>query len=111
MLDILSQDYIRTAKAKGLSGFSVVIIHGLRNALNPVITTITGWFASLMAGAVFVEYVFDWKGIGVVIVDALEKYDLPVIMGSVLTISLVLILVNIFVDIVYAALDPRIRLS
>jgi peptide/nickel transport system permease protein len=64
-----------------------------------------------MAGAVFVEYVFDWKGIGVVIVDALEKYDLPVIMGAVLTISVVLILVNILVDIIYAGLDPRIRLS
>ncbi len=111
LLDALSQDYIRTARAKGLSGFRVVIFHGLRNALNPVITAITGWFASLMAGAVFVEYVFDWKGIGVVIVDALEKYDLPVIMGSVLFISVVLILVNIFVDIIYAALDPRIRLS
>lgn len=111
LLDVLSQDYIRTAKAKGLSEFSVVVTHGLRNALNPVITAITGWFASLMAGAVFVEYVFDWKGIGVVIVDALEKYDLPVIMGSVLFISVVLILVNILVDIIYAGLDPRIRLS
>jgi peptide/nickel transport system permease protein len=111
LLDVLSQDYIRTAKAKGLNEFTVVIFHGLRNALNPVITAISGWFASLMAGAVFVEYVFDWKGIGVVIVDALEKYDLPVIMGSVLTISVVLILVNILVDIIYAALDPRIRLS
>lgn len=110
LLEVLSQDYIRTAKAKGLSGFRVVIFHGLRNALNPVITAITGWFASLMAGAVFVEYVFDWKGIGVVIVDALEKYDLPVIMGSVLFISVVLILVNILVDIIYARLDPRIRL-
>jgi len=111
LLDVLSQDYIRTAKAKGLSEFSVVVSHGLRNALNPVITAITGWFASLMAGAVFVEYVFDWKGIGVVIVDALEKYDLPVIMGSVLFISVVLILVNILVDIIYAGLDPRIRFS
>ena len=111
LLDVMSQDYIRTAKAKGLSEFTVVIFHGLRNALNPVITAITGWFASLMAGAVFVEYVFDWKGIGVVIVDALEKYDLPVIMGSVLTISVVLIFVNILVDIIYAGLDPRIRLS
>ncbi len=111
LLDVLSQDYIRTARAKGLNGFSVVIFHGLRNALNPVITAITGWFASLMAGAVFVEYGFDWKGIGVVIVDALEKYDLPVIMGSVLTISVVLVLVNILVDIIYAALDPRIRLG
>ena len=111
MLDVLSQDYIRTAYAKGLSRFQVVIKHGLCNALNPVITAITGWFASLMAGAVFVEYVFDWKGIGVVIVDALEKYDLPVIMGSVLFISIVLVLVNILVDVMYAVLDPRVRLE
>jgi len=111
LLDVLSQDYIRTAYAKGLSRFQVVIKHGLRNALNPVITAITGWFASLMAGAVFVEYVFDWKGIGVVIVDALEKYDLPVIMGSVLFISIVLVLVNILVDVMYAVLDPRVRLE
>ena len=111
LLDVLSQDYIRTAYAKGLSKFRVVVFHGLRNALNPVLTAITGWFASLMAGAVFVEYVFDWKGIGVVIVDSLEKYDLPVIMGSVLFISVILILVNIFMDIVYALLDPRVRLG
>lgn len=110
LLDALSQDYIRTAYAKGLSNFQVVIKHGLRNALNPILTAITGWFASLMAGAVFVEYVFDWKGIGVVIVDALDKYDLPVIMGAVLFISFVLILVNILVDIFYALLDPRVRL-
>jgi len=111
LLDVLSQDYIRTAYAKGLSKFRVIIFHGLRNALNPVITAITGWFASLMAGAVFVEYVFDWKGIGVVIVDALEKYDLPVIMGSVLFISVILVLVNILVDLIYAFLDPRVRLG
>lgn len=111
LLEVLSQDYIRTAYAKGLTKFDVVIKHGLRNALNPVLTAITGWFASLMAGAVFVEYVFDWKGIGVVIVDALNKYDLPVIMGSVLFISVILILVNILVDIFYAILDPRVRLS
>jgi peptide/nickel transport system permease protein len=111
LLEELSQDYIRTAYAKGLGKFDVVVKHGLRNALNPVLTAITGWFASLMAGAVFVEYVFDWKGIGVVIVDALNKYDLPVIMGSVLFISVVLILVNILVDIFYALLDPRVRLS
>lgn len=110
LLDVLSQDYIRTAYAKGLSKSSTIIRHGLRNALNPVLTAITGWFASLMAGAVFVEYVFDWKGIGVVIVDALDKYDLPVIMGSVLFISVVLILINILVDILYAVLDPRVKL-
>jgi len=111
LLEVLSQDYIRTAYAKGLSKFDVIVRHGLRNALNPVLTAITGWFASLMAGAVFVEYVFDWKGIGVVIVDALDKYDLPVIMGSVLFISVILIVINILVDIFYAVLDPRVRLS
>jgi peptide/nickel transport system permease protein len=111
LLDVLSQDYIRTAYAKGLSKSQVIFGHGLKNALNPVLTAITGWFASLMAGAVFVEYVFDWKGIGIVIVDALEKYDLPVIMGSVLFISVVLIIVNILVDLLYTLLDPRVRLS
>jgi len=111
LLDVLSQDYIRTAYAKGLNKRQVIFRHGLKNALNPVLTAITGWFASLMAGAVFVEYVFDWKGIGIVIVDALEKYDLPVIMGSVLFISVVLIIVNILVDLLYTLLDPRVRLS
>jgi len=109
LLEVLSQDYIRTAYAKGLSKKAVILKHALRNALNPVITAISGWFASLMAGAVFVEYVFDWKGIGVIIVDALEKYDLPVIMGSVLFISVILIITNLLVDIMYALLDPRVH--
>lgn len=111
LLEVLSMDYIRTAYAKGLKKSRVIIRHALRNAMNPVLTAVTGWFASLMAGAVFVEYVFDWKGIGVVIVDALEKYDFPVVMGAVLFIALILVLVNIFVDITYAILDPRIRLQ
>jgi len=111
MLDVMSQDFIRTARAKGLSEFRVVTRHALKNALNPVVTAVSGWFASLMAGAVFVEYVFDWKGIGVVIVDALEKYDFPVIMGTVLFISVILIIINILTDITYALLDPRVRLE
>jgi peptide/nickel transport system permease protein len=111
MLDVMSQDYIRTARAKGLSEFRVVTGHALKNALNPVVTTISGWFASLMAGAVFVEYVFDWKGIGVVIVDALAKYDFPVIMGTVLFIAVILIIINILTDMIYAILDPRIKLE
>jgi peptide/nickel transport system permease protein len=111
LLDVLSQDYIRTAYAKGLSKRKVLMKHALKNALNPVLTAITGWFASLMAGAVFVEYVFDWKGIGVVIVKALDQYDLPVIMGSVLFIAVVLVIVNILVDLLYTFLDPRVRLS
>lgn len=111
LLEVLSQDYIRTAYAKGLSKRKVLIKHALKNALNPVLTAITGWFASLMAGAVFVEYVFDWKGIGVVIVKALDQYDLPVIMGSVLFIAVVLVIVNILMDLIYTLLDPRVRLS
>jgi peptide/nickel transport system permease protein len=109
--DVMGQDYIRTAFAKGLKTWRVIGVHALRNAMNPVLTTISGWFASLMAGAVFVEYVFDWKGIGVVIVDALEKYDLPVIMGAVLLIAVILIFINIFVDILYGILDPRVRIA
>lgn len=110
MLEVLSQDFIRTARAKGLSKYRIVTRHALRNAMNPVVTAVSGWFASLMAGAVFVEYVFDWKGIGVVIVDSLEKYDFPVIMGSVMFVSVILVLINIFVDILYGYLDPRVRI-
>ncbi|TVR43214.1 MAG: ABC transporter permease [Bacteroidia bacterium] len=109
--NIMTQDYIRTARAKGLPEYLVITRHALKNALNPVITAVSGWFASLLAGAVFVEYVFDWKGIGVVIVDALEYYDFPVLMGALLVISVMLVFVNIAVDIIYAILDPRVRLS
>ncbi len=108
--EVMARDYIRTARAKGLSEFRVITRHALKNALNPVITAASGWFASLLAGAVFVEYVFDWKGIGVVIVEALEHYDFPVLMGAVLLISVMLVLVNILVDVAYAWLDPRVRL-
>lgn len=111
LINVLSQDYIRTAKAKGLSFYRVITRHALKNAMNPVITAISGWFASLMAGAVFVEYVFDWKGIGVVIVESLETYDFPLIMGAVLLISVMLVIINILVDITYGLLDPRIRLQ
>ena len=111
MLDVMSQDYIRTAKAKGLTTYKIITRHALKNAMNPVITAVSGWLASLMAGAVFVEYVFDWKGVGVIIVDALEKYDFPVVMGVLLFISIILVIINIFVDILYGLLDPRIRVT
>lgn len=111
LLEAMSMDYVRTAKAKGLRPWRVIGVHALRNALNPVVTAISGWFASLLAGAVFIEYVFDWKGIGVVVVDALEKYDFPVIMGAVLLIAVMLIIVNLIVDIVYGIIDPRVRIS
>ncbi len=111
MLDVLNQDYIRTAYAKGLSRRIVVFKHALRNALNPVITAITGWFAELLAGAFFVEYIFGWKGIGKVTVDALDKLDYPVVMGSVLFSAAFFILINILADILYGVVDPRVRLS
>ena len=109
MKEVLQQDYIRTAKAKGLAKFQIITKHALRNTLNPVVSSISGWFASLIAGAVFVEYIFDWKGVGVVIVDSLEKYDFPVLMGSLIVICVMLIIINILTDITYAALDPRIK--
>lgn len=109
MKEVLQKDYIRTAKAKGLSKFQIITKHALRNTLNPVVSSISGWFASLIAGAVFVEYIFDWKGVGVVIVDSLEKYDFPVLMGSLIVICVMLIIINILTDITYAALDPRIK--
>ena len=111
MLDVLNQDYIRTAYAKGLSKRSVIWKHALRNALNPVITAITGWFAELLAGAFFVEYIFGWKGIGKITVDALEKLDFPVVMGSVLISSFFFIIVNMLADLLYGIVDPRVRLE
>lgn len=109
MLDVLDQDFIRTAYAKGLSRRVVIWKHALRNALNPVITAVTGWFAELLAGAFFIEYIFGWKGIGKVTVDALEKLDFPVVMGSVLISATFFILVNILADILYGIVDPRVR--
>lgn len=111
MLDVLNQDYIRTAYAKGLSKKVVVWKHALRNALNPVITAITGWFAELLAGAFFVEYIFGWKGIGKVTVDALEKLDFPVVMGSVLVASFFFIIINLLADFLYGIVDPRVRIT
>ena len=109
MLDVLSQDYIRTAKAKGLGKRVIVARHALKNALNPVLTAVSGWFGSLLAGAVFIEYIFGWKGIGKVTVDSLERYDFPVVMGAVLVVSLFFVVINIVVDILYGFLDPRVR--
>jgi len=111
MLDVLSQDYIRTAYAKGLGKIKVIWKHALRNALNPVITAVTGWFAELLAGAFFVEYIFGWKGIGKVTVDALEKLDFPVVMGSVLISATFFILINILADILYGVVDPRVTVQ
>jgi peptide/nickel transport system permease protein len=109
MLDVLNQDFIRTAYAKGLSKQMVLWKHALRNALNPVITSISGWFAELLAGSFFIEYIFGWKGIGKITVDALNKFDFPVVMGAVLFTAILFITINIFVDVLYGIVDPRIK--
>ena len=111
LLEVFNQDYIRTARAKGLSEYNIIKKHALKNAMNPVVTAISGWFASLLAGAVFVEYIFNWNGLGKEIVDALNSLDLPVIMGSVIVIASMFVIINILVVIIYGWLDPKIRLN
>ncbi|RZK11708.1 MAG: ABC transporter permease [Flavobacterium sp.] len=111
LLETFSQDYIRTARAKGLSEYQIIRKHAVKNSLNPVVTAISGWFASMLAGAVFVEFIFGWNGLGKEIVEALNNLDLPVIMGSVIVIATTFVVINILVDLVYAYLDPKIRLQ
>jgi peptide/nickel transport system permease protein len=110
LLEVLAQDYIRTARAKGLSNYSIMRRHALKNAMNPVVTAISGWFASLLAGAVFVEFIFGWNGLGKEIVNALSQSDLPVIMGAVMVIAALFVVINILLDFVYAWLDPKVLL-
>jgi peptide/nickel transport system permease protein len=111
MLEVMQQDFIRTARAKGLPESRILFAHALPNALNPVITAVSGWFAGLLAGAVFIEYIFGWHGLGKEMVDALENFDFPVVMGAVLMLSMIFVMINLLVDMVYAAIDPRVRLS
>jgi peptide/nickel transport system permease protein len=109
MLEVLSQDYIRTAYAKGLSTYKVVLHHALRNALNPVLTAVSGWLAELLAGSFFIEYIFAWKGIGKITVDALNNFDFPVVMGAVLFTAFIFIVISMLTELLYAQLDPRIK--
>lgn len=111
VLDVLSQDYIRTAYAKGLSTRQVVMRHALPNALNPVVTAVSGWLAELLAGSFFIEYIFGWKGIGKVTVEALDKFDFPLVMGSVLVTACIFIFINLLTDVLYSKIDPRVRLG
>ena len=111
LLEVASQEYVKTAYAKGLSSTQVLFKHVVKNALNPVITALSGWFASMLAGAVFVEYIFGWKGLGKEIVSALNFLDIPVLMGAVLTIACLFITINIVVDLLYRLLDPQVKLN
>jgi peptide/nickel transport system permease protein len=111
MLEVLREDYVRTARAKGLDDRLVVFKHALKNALNPILTAASQSLAAVLAGSFFVEFIFNWPGIGLLAIDAINKYDFPMIQGTVLFDAAVFIVINIVVDIGYALLDPRVKLS
>jgi peptide/nickel transport system permease protein len=111
VLEVLSEDYIRTARAKGLSEFSVLVHHALRNAMLPVITLLGLQLGTLLGGAVITEIVFSWPGVGQLTIDSINSRDYPVVQACVLLISLSYVIVNTVTDLVYAWLDPRIRLT
>ena len=111
MLDVLRDDFVRTARAKGLSERAVLLRHALRNALLPIVTTIGLQFGTLLGGAVLTETVFSWPGMGRLIVDSIFSRDYPVVQGTVLLLSVSFVFVNLLTDIVYAYVDPRIRYS
>ena len=109
VINVLDEKYVLVARAKGLSQFKLVRDHVLRNAFNPILTALSGWFAALLAGAFFVEFIFNFKGIGFITVTALLNYDVPVILGSLVCTSSLFILINIVVDMLYSFLDPRVK--
>ncbi|MBE6066584.1 MAG: ABC transporter permease [Clostridium lundense] len=111
MLEIVKQDYIRTARAKGLFEKAVILKHALRNALIPITTVIGLQLGSLLGGAVLTETVFSWPGVGSYTIDAIMKSDYPVVQGAVMILAIVFVLVNLIVDLLYAYLDPRIKYS
>ncbi len=109
MLDVLGMDYVRTARAKGLGYTTVFFWYALRHALNPVVSTVSAWFAGLLAGTYFIEMVFNWPGIGLAAFSAIEKLDFPVIQGTVLTTAVIFVVMNMVADVLYALIDPKVR--
>lgn len=111
MLDTLSQDFVRTARAKGLSERVTILKHAFRNALNPVVTTISAWFAATLAGTFFIEIIFQWPGMGLFAFQAVMSNDYPIIQGVVILTAVIFVVVNLLVDILYSIIDPRVRLN
>jgi len=109
MADTLKLDFIQTAKAKGLSTKKVLWKHAFPNALNPLVTSIGGWFSSLLAGSFFTEYIFQWKGLGKVTIEALQQSDFPVVMGGVLFTACLFFVINTLTEVLYVWIDPRLR--
>jgi peptide/nickel transport system permease protein len=104
-------DYVRTAKAKGLGYYTVIFKHALRNAMNPVITSISGWLAALFTGAYFIEEVFNYNGLGSTTISAIKNFDFPVVIGLSLFVAIVFVIMNIATDMLYALVDPRVRME
>lgn len=111
LLEVLGDDYIRTARAKGLSNFQVLTRHGLRNAWLPILTVLGMQLGALLGGAVVTETVFNWPGIGLLMIEAIQKRDYPLVQGCVLLISVTYVMINLFTDLLYTQADPRIRLG
>jgi len=111
LLDVLGQDYVRTARAKGVAEFVVITKHALRNALLPVVTLLGASIGAAVGGAIFIESVFNWPGMGLLLVNAVEARDYPLIMGAALFIGAFVLLINLLTDLLYAAIDPRITLQ
>jgi dipeptide transport system permease protein len=109
MLEVLSEDYVRTARAKGLAEFRVISLHALRNALIPVVTVVGLQVGGLLAGAVLTETIFSWPGVGKWLIESIARRDYPALQGGILLISSLVIIVNVLVDVLYGAINPRIR--
>ncbi len=109
MLEVLGEDYIRTARAKGLTGLRVVVVHALRNALIPVVTVIGLQVGTLLGGAILTETIFAWPGVGHWLVESIQRRDYPVLQGGTLLVASLAMLVNLGVDLAYGVLNPRIR--
>ena len=109
MVEMLAQDFVRTARSKGLSKWQATVKHALPNAMNPLITSVGGWFSSLLAGSFFTEYIFQWRGLGKVTIEALQQSDFPVVMGAVLFTACVFFVLHTITEVLYVWIDPRVR--
>ena len=109
MLEVLGEDYIRTARAKGLAPIRVIMKHALRNALIPVVTVIGLQVGTLLSGAILTETIFAWPGIGKWLIEAIGRRDYPVVQGGLLMIATIIIVVNLLVDLMYGIINPRVR--
>ena len=111
VIEVMSFDFVRTAKAKGLSKMKIIFKHILRNSLNPVITTLSASLAATLGGVFFIEYIFNWPGIGLLAIDSVIKLDFPMVQGTVLFSAVIFVFINFIVDIIYSVLDPKVKLT